>query len=65
MCPDRENCRAKWRDDDGEEHDCGGFLCTVCDGVWCFADGAFDDMPEACDHCWSKAHDETLREVTP
>ena len=64
MCPDGENCRAKrWTEDGGE--DCGGFLCAVCDSVWCCADGASDDMPEACDHCWCKAQHDGAGEVTP
>lgn len=53
-CPDGPECKAKTLGEDCEEWDCGGFLCAVCDMVWCVANGAADDMPEACDECWAR-----------
>lgn len=34
----------------------GAFVCCRCQRLACWSRGAADDMPGACDDCWSKAH---------
>jgi hypothetical protein len=39
------------------------FECKVCGRLMPYCMGADDDLPDACDDCWSKAHREDFQEV--
>lgn len=40
-----------------DETEPGTFVCSECQRETPNSEGAADDMPEACDDCWFKAHD--------
>ncbi len=42
----------------GECTPCHLFRCVMCGEMTPWGDGAADDMPESCNACWVKTHDE-------
>lgn len=57
MCPDGSRCKQMVQVAEEEWCDCGGFLCEVCDGVYCCADSAphgTDALPHLCRYCYGR-----------